>query len=456
MHRAVGGSWTEYLKTDKALLHLADVHATAAGLPSIRTCPFCRASHGTPRHFVMECLETKDYAEEICDAVERELASLQCTQALIDAANKYAAGISIPLSYLPSEQCVSRWPILSAWRWLVRIPAKEAALCVLPSPDPDAPELETAMDLAYRCVLPSPIGYAIHKMEVPRVSEPTIEDVATLVDVRRLSMEDEDRITMWQKQRPVIMVVTALALGLRRLRAEVRRRVDAWKILASSAASALQPSISSPNDREVQLIREVSPTPCRRNSFPSVFTKWATSIGESFIRTLRWALPYRDAAIERTRHATRCAAFASNVKIADALTCLGVPFNTSHGPTWGSSFTDWKVARQLFHKPCDCDLPYVHTTTSAFSRCLRCHGYSMQGDPPLQAICKSCGRNSDIVCAACHCGFHHMSGCGLASGVNKEYFPEITELFPVCPDCMWIWAQFLCTCPAVIPLHHQK
>ena len=227
MHRAVGGSWTEYLKTDKVLLHLADAHSTAAGLPSIRTCPFCRASHGTPRHFVMECFETKDYAEEICDAVERELASLQCTQALIDAANKYGAGISIPLSYLPSEQCVSRWPILSAWRWLVRIPAKEAALCVLPSPDPDAPELETAMDLAYRCVLPSPIGYAIHKMEVPRVSEPTVEDVATLVDVRRLSMEDEDRVTMWQKQRPVITVVTALALGLRRLRAEVRRRVDA-------------------------------------------------------------------------------------------------------------------------------------------------------------------------------------------------------------------------------------
>ena len=97
MHRAVGGSWTEYLKTDKVLLHLADAHSTAAGLPSIRTCPFCRASHGTPRHFVMECHETNDYAEEICDAVEKELASFQCTQTLIDAANKYAAGISISL-----------------------------------------------------------------------------------------------------------------------------------------------------------------------------------------------------------------------------------------------------------------------------------------------------------------------------------------------------------------------
>ena len=218
-----------------------------------------------------------------------ELASFQCTQAIIDAANKYAAGISISLSHPPSEQCVSRWPILSAWRWLVRIPTKEAALCVLPSPDPDAPEPETAMDLAYRCVLPSPIGYAIHKMEVPRVSEPTVEDVATLLDVRRLSKEDEDRVAMWQRQRPVIMVVTVLAVGFRRLRAEVRRRVDAWKILASSGGAIAQPLISSPTVREVQLIRDVSPIPGRRNSFHSAFTRWAISSGEPFIRTLRLA-----------------------------------------------------------------------------------------------------------------------------------------------------------------------
>ena len=80
----------------------------------------------------------------------------------------------------------------------------------------------------------------------------------------------------------------------------------------------------------------------------------------------------------------------------------------------------------------------------------------MLGDPPTQAVCKSCGRSSDVVCAACHYGFHHMSGCGLGSGANKEYFQEINESFPVCPDCMWIWVQFLCTCPSVIPLHHQN
>ena len=59
------------------------------------------------------------------------------------------------------------------------------------------------------------------------------------------------------------------------------------------------------------------------------------------------------------------------------------------------------------------------------------------------------------MCAACRYGFHTMTGCGLGRGANKEYFPEINESFPVCPDCMWIWVQFLCTCPAVIPPHHQ-
>ena len=89
MHRAVGGSWTEYLKTDEELFRLASNHATQAGFPSIRTCAFCCVSHGTPRHYVMECPETEVYAVEICDAVEYELASLRRTQELVGAAKKH-------------------------------------------------------------------------------------------------------------------------------------------------------------------------------------------------------------------------------------------------------------------------------------------------------------------------------------------------------------------------------
>ena len=168
--------------------------------------------------------------------MERELFSLQCTQTLIEAANAHVASLSTLSSHPAPELCVSKWPILSAWRWLVRIPAREVALRS-PPPGSIVPEPESAMDLAYRCVLPSSVGYAIHKMEVPHVSEPTVEEVATLLDPGRLCKEDEDRKVLWQKQRPVIMVVTALALGLRKLRAEVRRRVDAWKVWLRQLAS---------------------------------------------------------------------------------------------------------------------------------------------------------------------------------------------------------------------------
>ena len=81
-------------------------------------------------------------------------------------------------------------------------------------------------------------------MDVPWVSKPTVEDVATLLDVRRLSKEDEDRVVMWQRQKHVIMVVTVFALRFRRLRAEVRRRVERVEDLGFFSVGAIaQPLI---------------------------------------------------------------------------------------------------------------------------------------------------------------------------------------------------------------------
>ena len=61
------------------------------------------------------------------------------------------------------------------------------------------------------------------------------------------------------------------------------------------------------------------------------------------------------------------------------------------------------------------------------------------------------------MCAACHNGFHNMAQCGFRSGVNKNYFPEPSALFPVCHDCLWQWAQFLSTSPTqTSPLHQGE
>ena len=45
--------------------------------------------------------------------------------------------------------------------------------------------------------------------------------------------DTERRAKLWKSQKPTTMVVTILALGLRKLRAELRRRTDAWKIMAT-------------------------------------------------------------------------------------------------------------------------------------------------------------------------------------------------------------------------------
>ena len=82
------------------------------------------------------------------------------------------------------------------------------------------------------------LGYAIQKIEpLPGITETTIEDVATLLDINLAAKESADRSALSRTQKPTITVRTALAFGLRRISAEIGRRVDAWIILAASAAA---------------------------------------------------------------------------------------------------------------------------------------------------------------------------------------------------------------------------
>ena len=163
MQRAVGGAWTEYIKSDPMLRQLATSYHVSHRLPSVRTCPFCRFHHGTPRHYVMECLETVTYTDEICDSVEAILSNFGPSSDLIDAATQYYDKLSSPFFFDPPASSIMRWPILSAWRWIVRNPAREDVLRTAPDGQPD-PIQESAFDLAYRAVIPAALGYAIHKV----------------------------------------------------------------------------------------------------------------------------------------------------------------------------------------------------------------------------------------------------------------------------------------------------
>ena len=99
MHRSVGGGWTEYIKSDSSLLQLATRHHASLLLPSVRTCPFCRLQHGTPRHYVMECTETHLYSLEICDAVEAALADLGFPEELREAGIEHHAKFPSPFPH---------------------------------------------------------------------------------------------------------------------------------------------------------------------------------------------------------------------------------------------------------------------------------------------------------------------------------------------------------------------
>ena len=166
------------------------------------------------------------------------------------------------------------------------------------------------MDLAYRCILLAPLGYAMHKMDLPPCAVETPEDVATIIDIRLAAKEAEERKALWRSQKPTFAVVTALALGLRRLRAEVRRRVDAWKTLAASAASILPATDAiTVTPFPLQSQRSEFHAPRRRNSFHTSFNGWATSTGASFIRFLRWAIPPMETFRENPEHCFLCVTY---------------------------------------------------------------------------------------------------------------------------------------------------
>ena len=148
MHRSVGGGWTEYIKSDPSLLQLATRHHACLHLPSVRTCPFCRLQHGTPRHYVMECPETYLYALETCDAVEAALSDLGFPEELREAGLEHHAKYPSPFPFDFPDSSVSRWPILTAWKWLARNPLREN-IFRSPSEGLPAATQEGAFDLAY-------------------------------------------------------------------------------------------------------------------------------------------------------------------------------------------------------------------------------------------------------------------------------------------------------------------
>ena len=94
-------------------------------------------------------------------------------------------------------------------------------------------------------------------------------------------------------------VVITLALGLRKLRAELRRRVEAWENLSSLAGQVMDEAPADNGNRH----DELSQTPAvlqtqNRNTFHAKFKHWANHNGAETIRKLRWTFPTNQIAIQ--------------------------------------------------------------------------------------------------------------------------------------------------------------
>ena len=438
MHRSVGGGWTEYIKSDLTLRQLATIHHASLLLPSVRTCPFCRLHHGTPRHYVMECPETALHSNEICDAVEFTLAGLGFPTELRDAGVEHYAKFPSPFLFDLPPSSSRRWPILSAWKWIVRNPLRENAFRS-PLDGHSASIQEGAFDLAYRAVLPAALGYAIHRMDQPRIGVDPTEEEATICDSSLITMESERRSKLWKAQRPTTMVVTILALGLRKLRADLRQRVDAWKNIAvleyPSVITILPTTVDDPLSPQ-----EGSTHP--RVVFQSSLSAWCNGSGSQFIRNLRWAMPSRDIAVLRFKAAAQFAFRVSDTKIISSLSDMGVPYVTDEGITWGQGRATWSDALQTMVTPCECSVPTLIESLGSLKRCVRCYGHIMVGSPDNPAMCGLCGFEANMVCVACSRGMH-LEKTLMCQGANRAYLSVELDGHVVCPDCIWEWTKSL-------------
>ena len=118
------------------------------------------------------------------------------------------------------------------------------------------------------------------------------EEYATTLESDEVAREIGKRSSKWKKQQPVMTVVIILAFGLRKLRAELRRRVEAWKHLSSLAYLDTNGTQTATIDQ----YEETSTIPCvsqsqNRSTFHFRFTRWANNNGKEIIRKLRWKIP---------------------------------------------------------------------------------------------------------------------------------------------------------------------
>ena len=313
--RAIGGGWTELLHSDSSLAQLAGAWAVRRGLPSSRVCPLCRSAVGTPRHVIMSCAAVSSRADAVRDAVEAELARHSPAASLCEQAEAWwqrececgRGGLRAPCC--PGADV--RWPILHAWRWLLPMPVREAAIgSDVGGHSAHGTGLEGAADLAYRCAMPRALGLALCRgpgpplaAEGPGSDSDGGEEFATLAEPEAAAAEASRRSAAIARYRPAVEVTTVLALGVHSLRGAYAELVGRWRQLAAEEEFSLQrlPVVEAPVGLPPALPARAPVRP-RFLVLRSLLAQWAaTPSGSRSVFLLRWQVPTEAALVARIR-----------------------------------------------------------------------------------------------------------------------------------------------------------
>ena len=128
--RSIGGAWAEVQHSDAEIRQTAMEWANHTHIHH-RLCSLCLQGTGDTRHVILTCRYTQPYREHLSNMMERLLASQASLETHLAASSAYRTNNEriIP-SFLSSDPVATRWPILTAWGWLVTNVHHEARLRV--------------------------------------------------------------------------------------------------------------------------------------------------------------------------------------------------------------------------------------------------------------------------------------------------------------------------------------
>ena len=419
---------------------------SAGRLATVRICPLCGNGPGTARHVIMVCSAMRPLVLNFLDAVELELTRARAVDDLLAAARCWQAaeaenGKAEFFGDVPPATA-GRWPILTAWRWLVPMPTREQLYGAEPrGRSEEGVRMEYAMDMGYRALMPRQLGKALccpTEADVEGVGVEATEDYATARQLGQAMEEQHGRSKAAREIWPTVRLTTLLVIGLRKIRAEYAQRTQAWIRLARLHSQA-QPA-PAPNDEQ----------PAQRPSGRESLQQWClTDGGRQTVRQLRWLAPTEQQALARIRVEVPTGRLV-NGTILGVLQNAGVPVKQGGDLNWGTQHGQWSSAKQRLQQACDCADAHQ---AAAVSCCVQCGGARLPVDPwgPARP-CRWCQGLVGDRCRGCGHTVHFKGACRrLGGGADRAYGAGALEAHWICPDCAWRWVRALAAMPRAGP-----